>query len=247
MNPVLEICAGDVGSVRAAAAGGAARVELCSALSEGGITPSAALIEYAVSMDKLRTHVLIRPRTGDFLYDADEVAVMERDIAMAVELGAHGVVIGALTPGGDVDMAVCRRLVSAARGRSVTFHRAFDRCRDASSALEDIISLGCDRVLTSGQAPVALEGAETLRRLVDQAAGRICIMPGSGVSPHNAAEILRKSGATEIHASARRPVSSRMIYKNDKVYMGAADADENEILVTSADVVADIINAINNL
>lgn len=200
---MIEVCAGTIGSVLAAHRGGADRVELCSALSEGGLTPSAGMIRMAKECEGLKVHVLIRPRSGDFVYSIPEVRTMELDILNARQLGADGVVIGALTADGDIDLPVCRRLADAARGMSITFHRAFDVCRRPYEALEQIISLGCDRLLTSGQASTAEEGIPVLGRLVRQSAGRIIIMPGSGVNPRNALHILRETGATEIHGSFR--------------------------------------------
>lgn len=218
MKNILEVCAGDIGSVYAASAGGAFRVEICSALSEGGVTPSIGFIRKALRVPELRVHVLIRQRGGDFVYSPEEVECMVADIKAAREAGAHGVVVGALTPTGDIDMVSCRRMVDAAEGIDVTFHRAFDLCRNPINALEDIISLGCTRLLTSGQAPSALEGVELLRELVVRANGRITVLAGAGVSPSNAARILAVSGTNEIHASARagaiRPTTSSEIVKS---------------------------------
>lgn len=200
---MLEICVGSRESLLAAREGGAERVELCADLAADGLTPDPSLIRMAAAMEGLRVHVLIRSRAGDFVYDEEEVALMEEQIRMARECGADGVVVGALTPAGDVDMAACRRWMRAAEGMSVTFHRAFDRCARPAEALEDIISLGCDRLLTSGQQPSAYEGIPLLKRLVEQAAGRIIIMPGAGVNPDNAGAVLRLTGASDLHASAR--------------------------------------------
>lgn len=209
MERKLEICCGDLQSVRAAAAGGADRIELCSALSEGGLTPSAGLIRAARRLaPEVGLHVLIRPREGDFVYDPAEAECMAEDIAMARELGADGVVIGALTPTGEIDIALCRRLMEQAKGMSVTFHRAFDRCADMGRALEEIVALGCDRILTSGQAPTAQGGAERLAELKRLAAGRIKILAGAGVSPENAHEILTRGMADELHASAREEIAA---------------------------------------
>ena len=196
----LEICAGDLASALAAAQGGAQRIELCSALQLDGLTPSTETIETARRIEGLKLHVLIRPREGDFVYDEAEAKTMLRDIHLAHRLGADGVVIGALTPDGDIDMFLCRRLVDAAQGMQVTFHRAFDYARDPYLALENIIALGCTRLLTSGQAPTAETGIPLLRQ---QANGRIIIMPGAGVTPTNARCILDATGATEIHGSLR--------------------------------------------
>ena len=146
---ILEVCAGDLTSAQAAAQGGAQRIELCSALQLDGLTPSAETIEDARRIEGLKLHVLIRPREGDFVYDEAETDSMLRDIRLAHQLGADGVVIGALTPDNDVDMPLCRRLVDAAQGMQVTFHRAFDHARDPYQALEAIIALGCTRLLTS--------------------------------------------------------------------------------------------------
>ena len=198
----LEVCCTDMQSVRAAVEGGAHRVELCQALGLDGLTPSAGMIEQAVSMG-IHVQVLIRPREGDFVYDRDEVLCMQRDIRHARELGAGGVVIGALRPDGSIDEETTRRLVDEAEGMSITFHRAFDVCARPEEALEQIISLGCHRLLTSGQAATAEQGIPMLRGLVEQADGRIIIMPGAGVNPQNASRILSETGAYEIHGSLR--------------------------------------------
>lgn len=237
---LLEICCGTIGSVLAARQGGADRVELCSGLDEGGLTPSQGFIRGSVAVEGLRTHVLIRPRGGDFLYNEAERALILDDIRFACEAGAHGIVVGALTADGDIDEAFCREMVRAADGRSLTFHRAFDVCRDAEAALETLIALGFDRVLTSGQAATAEQGIPVLRRLVDQAAGRISILAGCGVTPANARRILAESGAREIHASARGWVQSAMRWRQEGVAMGRSDADEYAFRETSADIVRQI-------
>ena len=207
----LEVCCGDIQSVRAAAQGGAHRVELCSALSLDGLTPSAGLIAQARQVEGLRLHVLIRPREGDFVYSAEEFEEMLHDVRTARQLGADGVVIGALTPEGDIDVAHLRPLVEAAEDMQVTFHRAFDQCRQPLLALEQIISLGCTRLLTSGQAPTAEAGIPLIRELVSQAQSRLIILPGAGVNAVNAAHILDATGATEIHGSLRTLQSGRLI------------------------------------
>ena len=199
----LEVCCADLQSVRAAAEGGAHRVELCQALGLDGLTPSAGMIASAVEMG-IPVQVLIRPREGDFVYDKDEVLCMQRDIRQARRLGANGVVIGALRPDGGIDEETVRRLVYEAEGLSITFHRAFDVCAKPLEALEEIISMGCHRLLTSGQASMAEQGISLLKQLVEQSAGRIIIMPGAGVNPQNAHRILSETGAHEIHGSLRR-------------------------------------------
>ena len=241
---ILEICAGSVESAIAARDGGAKRIELCAALEMGGVTPSAGVIAEARKVDGLVLNVIIRPRGGDFLYNEYEVACMEEDIRTCKRLGADGVVIGALTAEGDIDKAVCKRLIEAADGMSVTFHRAFDMCRNPHEALEELISLGCDRVLTSGQAPTAEAGIPLLKQLVEQAVGRIIIMPGCGVNSKNATMILQATEATEIHASARKSVGSGMVFRHSGVSMGNPDSDEYARKETDVNEVRDIVNNI---
>lgn len=216
MDFKLEICCADLHSLRAAIAGGAHRIELCQALSLDGLTPSAGMIELAVNSG-IDVHVLIRPREGNFVYSEDEVDCMIYDIQMARKLGAQGVVIGALTPEGDIDIQACHRMVEATGEQMhITFHRAFDVCRNPEEALLEVYSLGCDRLLTSGQAATAEDGIPLLKRLVKKAAtfepregcgvrGSILrIMPGAGVTPENTARIIKETGATEIHGSLRK-------------------------------------------
>ncbi|MBQ2293228.1 MAG: copper homeostasis protein CutC [Bacteroidaceae bacterium] len=199
----LEVCCGDLQSVRAAIEGGAHRVELCEALELDGLTPSEAMMESAIGMG-IPVQVLIRVREGDFVYNKAEICKMRNDIRLARELGAAGVVIGALMPDGSIDEEAIRCIMDEAGGLSVTFHRAFDVCREPEEALEKIISLGCHRLLTSGQATTAEQGIPMLKKLVEQADGRIIIMPGAGVNPQNASRILEETGALEIHGSLRR-------------------------------------------
>lgn len=246
---ILEICAGSLESVRAAAAGGASRVELCAALGEGGVTPSAGMIRQARKVPGLTLHVLIRPRGGDFVYDGSEVACMADDIATAIDCGADGVVIGALTPDGRIDMDTCRRLVEAVGDRKVniTFHRAFDLCRDPFEALEDVIALGCNRILTSGLAPTAELGMPLLKDLQTAAGDRLIILPGGGVSPENAARILSHTGCTELHGSVRSTVASSMTYRRTGVAMGAPGSDEYSRKETSPELVRKLITAMNEL
>ncbi|WP_304588712.1 copper homeostasis protein CutC [uncultured Duncaniella sp.] len=251
----LEICCGDLASVLAAKKGGAQRIELCSGLSEGGLTPSIGLIKAAVATGIPNINVLIRPRPGDFLYSTEELSLMEDDIKTAISAGATGIVIGVLTPDGDIDMNACERLIKAARdearslGReslNITFHRAFDVSRDADKSLNDIILLGCDCLLTSGMAPTAVKGLPALQRLSRVASGRISIMAGSGVNPANARDIINATEVDSIHSTARKPIASRMLFRRPLVPMGAPGSDEYAPLSTSPDVVAALIAAIND-
>lgn len=199
----LEVCCADLQSVCAAKEGGAHRVELCQALELDGLTPTPDMMEQAIDLG-IPVQVLVRPREGNFVYSKDEVLRMLEDIRLAKQLGANGVVIGALKPDGSIDEGTVSRLVDEAEGLSITFHRAFDVCTNPQEALEQIISLGCHRLLTSGQAQTAEQGIPLLRVLVKQAANRIIIMPGAGVSPKNVRRILSETGACEIHGSLRK-------------------------------------------
>jgi len=245
---MLEICANSAESCLAAEAGGAGRVELCAGIPEGGTTPSWGEISVARERIGIRLHVIIRPRGGDFLYSPLELDTMERDIRIARECGADGVVFGCLTPDGAIDRPALKRLMQASQGLSVTFHRAFDRCRDPFEALEQIIDAGCDRILTSGLRPTAFEGIPLLGELVDRAAGRIVIMPGCGVNENNIAEIAARTGAREFHCSARTTIRSAMRLQNPEVTMGAAaPIDEYRREITSAERVRRTLESLTTL
>ena len=218
----LEICVDSAGGALAAERGGADRVELCANLLEGGTTPSAGCIKAARSQIKIGLQVIIRPRGGDFLYSDCEMDVMREDIRTAKELGADGLVIGCLAASGDIDIVRSRELIACARPLNVTFHRAFDMCRDPRAALEQLVELGVDRVLTSGQESSCLEGIELLAALNQQAAGRIIVMPGGGITLQNVRKIVAATGVQEVHMSARSSVESGMSYRNSRVFMGGA-------------------------
>jgi copper homeostasis protein len=206
---LLEIAANSAASALAAQAGGADRIELCTALEVGGLTPTHAQIAMARERVDLPIYVLIRPRAGDFVYSDLEFETMERDIRNCAALGCDGVVIGALDAEGHVDVPRCRALIAAAGTLGVTFHRAFDVSRDPRRALEDIVALRCERVLSSGARDSALAGAALLRELVVQAGGRITVMPGASIDDTNIATIRTLTGAREFHASAKRQMPSR--------------------------------------
>ncbi|GGK78782.1 copper homeostasis protein CutC [Rufibacter glacialis] len=211
----LEICIDSVASAVAAEQGGAQRVELCDYLAGGGTTPSAGMISLVRDSIRLPLHVLIRPRRGDFLYSAAEMEIMKRDIQVCRDLGADGVVIGLLTKEGAIDLAGTEELIQCAGPLSVTFHRAFDLTRDPLAALNDLLTLKVDRLLTSGQEATALRGVPLLRELQRRAAGKLTIMPGSGVNPANVREIMTSTGVKEIHASVRRVVEGEMVFRKD--------------------------------
>jgi copper homeostasis protein len=236
----FEICANSVASCIAAQEGGADRVELCAGIPEGGTTPSFGMIRNARECISIALNVIIRPRGGDFLYSETELREMVYDIQAAKELGADGLVFGCLRPDGSVDMEAMKILMEAAGDTPVTFHRAFDHTSDPFKALEDIISLGCVRILTSGCRPTALEGADLLAQLVEKAADRIIIMPGCGVREGNIAEIARLSGAREFHFSARESVESGMFFRNPEVAMGSEDDPYGYDVTTARRVAATI-------
>ena len=219
---IIEICANSAQSCVEAEAGGARRIELCAGIPEGGTTPSYGEIQTARSLTStVDINIIIRPRGGDFLYTPAEIQSMLFDIEMAKQLGVHGVVFGCLTKEGDLDVALMKCLKTAAGTLSVTCHRAFDVCRNPFTALEQLIEMGFDRILTSGQQPDAVKGIPMIAELVRRAAGRIIIMPGCGVREDNIARIEKETGATEFHTSARRMMGSRMVFRNEKVPMGS--------------------------
>jgi len=207
---LLEVAANSVASAVAAEQGGADRIELCAALEVGGLTPSCAQVAVTRERVRIPVYVLIRPRAGDFVYAGHEFETMKRDIENCVGLGCDGVVVGALDEDANVDERGCRELICAAGKLGVTFHRAFDVSRDLNAALETVVALGCERVLTSGGQASAASGVRQIHTLVGQAGGRIRVMPGAGIDSSNVATIRVQTGATEFHASARRVLRSRL-------------------------------------
>ncbi|SOC21115.1 copper homeostasis protein CutC [Thalassospira xiamenensis] len=225
-KPLLEICVESFDDAMVAARAGADRIEYCSALAVGGVTPSAG------AMASLRDipvpcRVMIRPRPGDFIYGASDVAIMKRDIALARDHGAEGIVIGAATPDGRLDRDMLADLLSVAGGLGATLHRVFDAVPDPFDALEGAIDLGFDRILTSGQQPTAEQGADMIVRLITQADGRITILPGCGITPENAVKLLRTTGATELHASCKKAIPAGDGYAAGRV---ATDGDIVRVL-----------------
>lgn len=243
----IEVCIDSVESAIIAQNAGAHRVELCDNLLEGGTTPSSATIEFVRKAIKIDLNVIIRPRGGDFLYSKTELEIIKKDIHNAKMLGADGLVFGVLTSDGNIDVAACKSLIEMARPMSVTFHRAFDVCKNPFQALEILIDLGFDRLLTSGQKNKAEEGIELIAELVKLADNKIIIMPGSGINELNFSSLMEKSKAKEFHVSCRSEVESKMEYRKEDVKMGAA-LNYNEFVrkVSDLDKLKLIISKINN-
>ena len=218
--PLIEVCLDSADSAVAAQAGGAARVELCDNLLEGGTTPSAGAIAAARRAIEIGLHVMIRPRGGDFCYGPSEVEAMLHDIGVSRELGADGVVFGALLPDGRIDEDLTMRLFEAARPMSVTFHRAFDMSRDPLEALEALKRVGVHRLLSSGQEAHVLDGLDLLKQLVQRSDEQLIVMPGCGVTPRNARRIVEATGAREIHVVGTEATESPMRHRNDRCFMG---------------------------
>lgn len=229
----LEICANSIHSALAAQNAGAHRVELCENLNEGGTTPSYGTILNTRKQLHIDLYVLIRPRAGDFLYTEEEFEIMKTDVEVCKTLKCDGIVVGVLTKDGEVDFDRTRELVKLASPMGVTFHRAFDRCKDPFKALELIIKTGCERILTSGLKNSALEGSDLITKLVKKATNRISIMPGAGINSTNILELKNITKANEYHSSARTERLSLMNYhnphlKDKKIQLQISDEREIE-------------------
>jgi copper homeostasis protein len=241
----LEICVDTVESALTAQNAGADRVELCSSLPEGGTTPSYGTVSSARNNLSIGLHVIIRPRGGDFLYSGIEYDIMRRDIEMCGEIGVDGVVLGILEPDGKIDVDRTARLIELAQPMKTTFHRAFDLCRDPLMGLEEVITTGADRLLTSGQKNKAEDGVELLGKLVTRAKDRIVIMPGSGINELNIAGIATKTGAVEFHLTGRKIIESEMIFHRPDISMGGISGlSEFSRKVADRDMIGTIISTL---
>jgi copper homeostasis protein len=239
---IYEICVDSVAGVRSAQLAGAQRVELCADLLEGGITPSLGMIRQARKIPGINLNVMIRPRGGDFLFDEDEFATMRADIETAKAEGANGVVIGLLTAAGEIDVGRTRELVTLARPLSVTFHRAFDVAAEPFGALETLIELGVDRVLTSGQEATVLEGLPLIVELMKRAGDRVVILPGGGITARNIERIVAAAQPREVHFAALEPAPSNMRFRRPYVFMGGElRPPEYDGLVSSAATIGAIV------
>lgn len=213
----LEICANSVESAWAAYKGGAQRIELCTNLKDGGTTPTWGMMKQVAEIPSITKHVLIRPRAGNFVYNNYETQTMIDDIKVAKSLGMDGIVIGCLFPNGSLDIITLNRLIMAASGMNITFHRAFDYCSDSTKTLQQIIDLGCHYLLTSGQAKTAELGINKLKTLREQAKNNIIILPGKGINEKNILKIKKETGLKEFHTSASREVDNQIKTIEDQV------------------------------
>lgn len=240
----VEVCANSVQSAIAAQKGGAVRVELCANLADGGTTPAKSQIELTREYISIQLNVIIRPRGGDFLYDDLDFETMKRDIQLCGEIGCDGVVFGILDANGNVDMQRNRILFDLAKqyDLSVTFHRAFDRVNNLEKALQDVIDIGCDRILASGGRSTAYEGRDALAKLVTLSNGKLSIMAGAGVNENNVLELIKATGVREVHGTFQSLIDGKMSYKNlffdDKSEYTFYNSDENRI--------RKIVNIVNN-
>jgi copper homeostasis protein len=234
LNYTIEIATNDFITTKSAVEGGADRIELCAALSEGGITPSHGTIIKCRQAFDVQIFPIIRNRGGDFFYTDDEFEIMLHDVKLCKQAGCDGVVIGLLQKDGSVDVRRTAKLIETAYPLEVTFHRAFDRCKDPFKTLEQLIEVGCQRILTSGQQPTAPQGIELIAQLIKAADERIIIMPGSGVRKENIKELQQQTGAIEFHASLRSKANSKM------EFIHPAFAGNEESYVNSAIDTADV-------
>jgi Uncharacterized protein involved in copper resistance len=243
MKYKLEICVDNVESAIEAQNAGADRIELCSSLPEGGTTPGYGTISSARNNLTIGLHVIIRPRGGDFLYSYLNYDIMRRDIESCGEYGADGVVLGILLPDGTIDIDRTAKLIELARPMSVTFHRAYDMCKDPFKGLEDVIATGADRLLTSGQKNRVEEGVGLINQLIRQADKRIIIMPGSGINLSNITQIAVRTGAKEFHLTGRKVIDSEMVYRKENISMGGTSGiPEFSRKVADPDMIRSIIS-----
>lgn len=244
-RPIIEICLESVESVIAAEKGGADRVELCSDLFEGGLTPTIGTVKTALKKSNIKINAMIRPRGGDFCYSDEEFEVMKEDIKAFKETGINGIVFGILTPEGDIDVKRSKEIIELARPLAVTFHRAFDMTRDPYKSLEELIKLGVDRVLTSGQEATVPEGADLLEELVQIAGDRIIVMPGCGITERNFPKLRAKIKAKEYHIYLPYETTSKMKFHPGHIYMGGLlRQSEFTITHTSSSRVSDVMGTL---
>jgi copper homeostasis protein len=246
MNYHIEVCIDNLESLHLAIKGGATRIELCSSLALGGLTPSFGFMRKAAEISTIPVYAMIRPRQGDFLYDQDDIDAMLLDIEAVAEAGLQGIVFGVLTADGNIDMPLATQIVEKAQlyNLGVTFHRAIDQCANYEQAIEDVANLGCERILTSGLAQNVEQGVETLTHMVRLADGRISIMAGAGLTHENVAEIIHQTGVKEVHLSGKTTRSSQMNLVANQAKMGTKQLDDFVVPVTNPDAIKKVLNAI---
>lgn len=237
MSFQLEVCIDNLESLFYAQQGGATRIELCSSLALGGLTPSLGFMQLAAKYASVPIYAMIRPRQGDFLFSSEDIEVMLADIHAAQHAGLQGVVIGALTPQGQVDCDVIASLTKQAKGMGLTFHRAIDQCCDPFTALDRIMHYGCERVLTSGLQPNALDGVTMIKQMVDYCGDKLNIMAGAGVTPQNVQQLIHSTGVNEVHLSGKTIRPSMMQQSSSTAYMGSAHLDDYQIPITDINII----------
>lgn len=244
----IEVCIDNLESLHYAIEGGATRIELCTSLALGGLTPSFGFMKVAAETSTIPVYAMIRPRQGDFLYHQEDIDAMLLDIEAAAEAGLQGVVLGALNSKAQVDMHFTQQLVERAKlyGLGVTFHRAFDQCVDYQQALEDIITLGCERVLTSGLAANVEQGVEILTDLVKLSDGRISVMAGAGLNAENALPIVNQTGVREVHLSGKSVRNSKMAHISADAKMGSSSIDDFTIPVTDPEAIRKVVKVLSS-
>ncbi|SDG66882.1 copper homeostasis protein [Vibrio xiamenensis] len=249
MNYQIEVCIDNLESLYLAIAGGATRIELCSSLTLGGLTPSFGMMQQAAKQSSVPIYAMIRPRQGDFLYDDDDIAMMASDIQAAATANLQGVVLGLLTADGEIDVVRAKPLIDLAHqlGLGVTFHRAIDQSRDALKSLEQVIELGCERVLTSGLAADVVSGIETLKQMQSLAAGRITIMAGAGLNAQNVAQIVTQCAIREVHLSGKTSRPSLMNKAANQAHMGSKNVNDFVVPITSSAAIQSVVDALQAL
>ncbi|WP_394127035.1 copper homeostasis protein CutC [Vibrio hepatarius] len=243
----IEVCIDNLESLHLAIAGGATRIELCSSLALGGLTPSFGFMKKAAQISTIPVYAMLRPRQGDFLYDQDDIDAMLLDIEAAAEAGLQGVVFGVLTADGLIDVPLAQQLAERANlyGLGITFHRAIDQSSNWQQALEDIISLGAERVLTSGLAANVEQGINTLKQMVEQADGRVSIMAGAGLTAENVQAIVNATGVREVHLSGKSTRPSHMLNISEDAKMGNQNIDDFIVPVTSSAAIEKVVKALS--
>jgi len=243
----VEVCIDNLESLHNAINGGATRIELCSSLALGGLTPSFGFMKKAGQISTIPVYAMIRPRQGDFLYDQDDVDAMLLDIEAAAEAGLQGVVFGVLTADGDVDMPLAQQLADKAKlyDLGITFHRAIDQSSHWQQALENVIELGCERILTSGLASNVKQGIEVLKEMVALADGRVSIMAGAGLTADNVQEIVSHTSVREVHLSGKTTRSSYMNAASEAAKMGNQEIDDFIIPITNSSAIEKVVNALS--